>query len=141
MISRSRSCFASCSRRGLTLIEVTAGLLILSTLLVGILVAFQRHARQIEKAERTLTAIEAADALLGKWFTNTAAFPKQSSGDVAGDDSLSWETTLLNAATGELPDIQIVRLEIQDRASSDGKKPLAAVEVVLRQVAAAREEP
>src|SRR3954469_13058968 len=81
------------SRRGLTLVEVVAGLALLATLLVAVLGTKARVTRQWAHANRRLEAIAAADKLLAAWWATPATFPRKSSGNVAGDAGLSWRTT------------------------------------------------
>ena len=68
MTNRLNNCSRNCRRGGLTLIEVVIGLLLLSTLLSSLLLSHQRHARQLQLAQRTLAAIDSADRLLADWF-------------------------------------------------------------------------
>jgi type II secretory pathway pseudopilin PulG len=114
----------------LTLIEVAAGVMILSTLLVATLVAFQQHVRQARRAQRVLHAVAAADNLLGAWFAVGEAVPRQTSGVVPDDTSLSWRTTAAQAANSDLPGIEVVRLEINDEPMGRDAKPWVSVEVL-----------
>ncbi len=131
MRRKSTISFRSCTRSGLTLIEVTAGVLILSTLLVGTLVTFQQHARQTRHAQRVLEAVAVADNLLGTWFAGAEAVPRDAAGLVPDNESFSWRTRPVHAATTDLPGIEVVRLEIKEEPATDGIKPLVAVEVVV----------
>src|SRR4051812_50208316 len=79
--------------RGLTLVEVVAGLARLSTLLVAVLTTKARVTRQWSHAQRKLQAVATADRLLAEWWPRRDEFPRQSSGRVAGDSGMRWRTT------------------------------------------------
>jgi prepilin-type N-terminal cleavage/methylation domain-containing protein len=49
------------NKRGLTLIEVVTAMLLLGTLLVSLLVAFSRHAVQIEQSSKRLRVMQTAE--------------------------------------------------------------------------------
>src|SRR4051812_36514474 len=118
--------------RGLTLVEVVAGLTLLSTLLVAVLTTKARVTRQWSHAQRKLQGVSAADRLLAEWWPRRDAFPRQSSGRVSGDNSLRWQTTpVVNQPLNALR-TSVVRLEIFDEsATRSGEDLLASVEVVL----------
>lgn len=118
-------------RSGLTLIEVTAGILLLSTLLVASIVAFQQHARQIKRANRTVAAIDAADELLSQWFAAGVRVPPQGEGQVRGDESLRWRTSVVGAGQDDTQPWQIVRLQIRDTESFRDARAIVDVEVVV----------
>ena len=117
-------------RKGVTLVEVVASLLLLSTLLVVVLAAFSDHVRQIRRAHRRLAAVAAADRLLVDWFSTPGQFPRNTTNAVSGDDQLAWRTRLLDYADPENLGIEIARLEIVDQKSADSPV-LLAVDVVL----------
>jgi prepilin-type N-terminal cleavage/methylation domain-containing protein len=118
--------------RGLTLVEVVAGLALLSTLLVAVLTTKARVTRQWSHAQRKLQAAAAADRLLVEWWPRRDVFPRQSSGRLSGDSGLRWRTTpLANQALNALR-TSVVRLEVlDDRSTRSGEDVLASVEVVL----------
>jgi prepilin-type N-terminal cleavage/methylation domain-containing protein len=119
-------------RRGLTLVEVVAGLALLSTLLVAVLTTKARVTRQWSHAQRKLQAVAAADELLTQWWQRKEEFPRRSSGEVAGDAQLRWRTTpVRNEPLNDLR-TSVIRLEIlEGRASRSSDDVLASVEVVL----------
>ena len=118
---------------GLTLVEVLAGLALLSTLLVAVLGTKVRVTRQWAHAQRKLEAVAAADKLLAGWWAKPTEFPRRSSGLVAGDSGLGWRTApVANDAIRPLG-ASVVRLEIVDQRASapSASFVLASVEVVL----------
>jgi prepilin-type N-terminal cleavage/methylation domain-containing protein len=132
MNDRCRTCSHRRTPRGLTLVEVVAGLALLSTLLVAVLTTKARVARQWSHAQRKLQAVAAADELLTRWWQHKEQFPRQSSGAVAGDAGLRWRTTSLENPPLNALRTSVVRLDILDqRARRPSDEILASVEVVL----------
>lgn len=125
----------SCSRRwprnGLTLIEVTAGILLLSTLLVASIVAFEQHVRQIKRARRTVSAVQAADELLSEWFASGVYVPRQGEGRVRNDESFQWRTNVVGSGQNDALAWQVVRLQVSDIEAFDTGSALAEVDVVV----------
>jgi prepilin-type N-terminal cleavage/methylation domain-containing protein len=118
--------------RGLTLVEVVAGLALLSTLLVAVLTTKARVTRQWSHAQRKLQAVAAADRLLGEWWPRRDEFPRQASGRVAGDSGLRWRTEPVANPPLNALRTSVVRLDILDeRATRPADEVLASVEVVL----------
>lgn len=58
------------SRTGLTLIEVVAGLALMGTLLVTVLLGASSHLRQLRAAQQKTIAIESLDRLLSLWSSD-----------------------------------------------------------------------
>lgn len=99
-------------RLGLTLIEVVAGLALLSTLLVATLVAYRGHVRQVRVAQQRLDAIEKIDTLMADW-SETREYP--ASGTVEMFDhrnQMNWR--LLEVDSNHIRDLnaRILRLEV-----------------------------
>ena len=82
-----------CGCRGLTLVEVTASLALLSTLFVGMLLAQDRHTRQIRNARRTIDLVGQVDRLLYGWMEKNRAIPRQATGPLGDDEDLVWKPT------------------------------------------------
>src|SRR4051812_18319241 len=101
-------------RAGLTLVEVVAGLALLSTLLVAVLSTKARVTRQWAHAQRKLEATAAADKLLAAWWATPAAFPRRSAGTVPGDGGLAWRTAPVANEVVRPLGASVVRLEIID---------------------------
>jgi prepilin-type N-terminal cleavage/methylation domain-containing protein len=114
-------------RRGLTLIEVVASITLLSTLLAAMLVAFERHSRQIRRAQRTLAATAAADQWLAVWLQDPEGFPSEGSGGIPGSD-FTWRTTPTPCSGPVSEHCRAVSFEIIDSTVVD---PLVQVHVLL----------
>ena len=126
-------CVNSCFQpNGLTLIEVVAGLTLLSLLLVGTMLGFGRLDQQIRLADRKLEACAAADQLLSAWLSNPEVFPMDEHGPVPGRDSLGWYTQVLESSEVFSLNVTIVRLIIVDGIIMSRDEPaLATVDVML----------
>jgi prepilin-type N-terminal cleavage/methylation domain-containing protein len=123
-------CWTFSRRRGLTLIEVVAGLALLSVLLVAVLTAKARATRQWINSARRLEATAAADRLLTRWWPDRAHFPRDAAGRVPGDSGLFWRTsTVRNDAVNSLV-ASVVRLEVLD-GRTNPPVTLSSVEIVL----------
>jgi Tfp pilus assembly protein PilV len=112
-------------RRAATLIELLAGLLLLSLLLTGMLMMRARLIHQRAAADARLRAIAAAEELLAAWTRNSATFPRDTAGFCA-DPHLTWSTQILQSSPANAAGLQVVRLEI----AQDGR-PASSVDVVL----------
>jgi hypothetical protein len=131
MTRKSTKCLRRLPRSGLTLIEVTAGIMLLSTLLVASIVAFHAHAQQIQRASLAAAAVKAADDLLSRWFNLAINVPSQGQGVIAGDHPLEWRTSIVGSGQNDVLTWQIVRLQITDTESSPDATPLVEVDVVI----------
>jgi hypothetical protein len=119
-------------RTGLTLLEVVAGLALLSTLLVAVLTTKARVTRQSAHAQRRLEAVTAADRLLAGWWRDVKRFPREGGGRVPGDAGLAWRTTPVANAPVNAMAASVIRLEVIDVRNQDMRGAvLASVEVVL----------
>jgi type II secretory pathway pseudopilin PulG len=117
-------------RSGLTLIEVVAGIALLSTLLVSTMLAYGLHVRQARAAQRRLEAIAAADRLLAGWGASAEHVPTVAQGEVPGDERLAWHTQVIENPAAATLGAAVIRLEVYDPALPDESRPLAAVEVL-----------
>lgn len=118
-------------RSGLTLIEVIAGLAILSTLLVSVLIAISRHERQIKRAERVLDAANVADRVLAELLNHSSQINRQQAGTINNDEtSFRWEISDLRRNVVR-EDFRWMQLEVFDQNSS---QPLVTVAFVIPEV-------
>lgn len=107
-----------------------AGLALLGTLLVAILLAKSEHQRQHRQAQRTLQAVRAADALLTEWWIEPGTLPRHGEGPVPEQPALRWRTAQRQPRVLEAAQVHIVRLEIL-RAAQPQAAPLLSVEVLV----------
>jgi prepilin-type N-terminal cleavage/methylation domain-containing protein len=118
-------------RRGLTLVEVIAGLVLLATLLTSVLAAFKTHAVQIRGARDRLQASEAADELLSGWLAQGALPPVGTQKALAGADGWAWRVMANESQQSGPVRIGSLRVEIvRPRAPADDEV-LASVALVV----------
>jgi hypothetical protein len=118
------------SRRGTTLIEVLAGLLVLGTLLVSVAMARARFMRQAADAERSIRATRAADALLATWLTgSTPSVPAPAEGPLQDTPDFVWRTRVIRDPAAARLDAVIVRFEVFNRLS-ESASPVLAIDLL-----------
>ena len=118
--------FSNRYRRGLTLIEVVAGLALMATILVALLLLKTQFTHQLAASNERLRAVAAADSLLQDWWAAPATFPINKSGTIEIDRSLKWETHLVpNEAVSQLR-ARVVKLDILSEA-----RVIASVQLML----------
>jgi prepilin-type N-terminal cleavage/methylation domain-containing protein len=111
-------------RRGMTLVEVVAGLALMATLMASLLSIKSRLIRDLAQSDRRHAALRDADQLLSTWWKTPATFPRGAVGSTP--DGLSWRTQVIPNPQVQSAGAQVVRLEVYSSA-----EPLAAVEIVL----------
>jgi hypothetical protein len=109
---------------------VVAGLALLGTVLVSLLLARSHATQQWALANRRIQAVRAADVLLSAWWQEQVSIPRSASGTIAGDSSMRWRTQL-REDTALVPwKLRVVTLSILD-AAAETAPPLAVVDVVV----------
>src|SRR3954466_14904694 len=82
-------------RRGVTLIEIIAGLVILAVLVSAVTIARGRFARQWADSRKKIDATTAVDRMLAGWTSSGAGddtIPVPSQGPLQGIENGSWRT-------------------------------------------------
>jgi type II secretory pathway component PulJ len=115
-----------CGRAAFTLVEVIASLMLLSTLLVAILIANQRHAQQIRSARARLAAIAAAESIFTEWNTTNQWGAARAEGPVKDHPEFKWRWQLRESQELAQLGAAVGRLEI---LSQEGAS-LTAIEVL-----------
>jgi len=126
--------YARCSRRsaaGLTLVEAACGMALLGSLLVGIILAGARLARQQGRAERRIEAAGIADALLAGWWANRDEFPRADAGDIPGRDGWRWRTQVVVRDETSALDAEVVALEVFAPQGAPEDAAAIRVEILL----------
>ena len=114
---------------GVTLVEVLAGLALLGTLLVSMVLARGQLLEQKIKAARMLEAIAVADRLLAQWWEDPAAIPVGESGEIK-DAGMVWRTERRRDEEAEKNGAQVVTLELKRTVAAPGEESFQ-IEVVL----------
>ena len=127
----SRRSLRSWRRHGLTLLEVVAGLTLLATLLVGTILTYGSHIRQVKAAQQRLNATEIAERLLVEWYESEDGPPIRDEQIIEGTEGLRWRTTPLEATDSNPFQARIVRLEIFDPKTGAEPLPLVYVDLLM----------
>jgi len=94
MSQKLRTC--SCCWRAATLIEVLAGLAILGSVTVALLLARGNLLEQHATAQRKLEAVRIADQLLAGWYARDSAVPIDEQGEVESHPGWTWRTQIID---------------------------------------------
>jgi prepilin-type N-terminal cleavage/methylation domain-containing protein len=122
------------TRRGMTLIELLAGLVVLGTVLASVTIARGRFVRQWSEAQQRLEATRAVDAMVAGWLSGPRAkVPIGVRGTVPGMKQHVWQTTVRPDKAAEAVGASVVRLEVFDRADADTARrmPVVAIELLV----------
>ncbi len=114
-------------RKGMTLVEVVAAIMLLTVLMVGIVSAFSTHRDQIELAQETVAAIQVADIVLDEWYNNAEPIPLNQSGRLDSYPNLAWQTSVTQQAV--LAGVDVFHVEFQVY-SQIRQRPLITVNLV-----------
>ncbi|MEZ6055063.1 MAG: hypothetical protein R3C02_27420 [Planctomycetaceae bacterium] len=111
------------------MIEVVSGLLILATLLVSILMAFNVHSRQIKSAAERLAAIELTDQLIASWY-QAGELPEPGAEEFfIAQPNLKWRVSSVATDVSPIP-AQVLRIEVFEIDSLREPERLATVEIL-----------
>jgi len=111
-MSRNFERLLSRRKRGFTLVEAAAGMAILGTLLVGVVMAGVRLGAQARASEQRIEACRAADEQLQAWLADPTQLPREASGSVTGRSGWSWHTHRLPSGDVEVLGADRVVLEV-----------------------------
>ncbi|MEO1616965.1 MAG: prepilin-type N-terminal cleavage/methylation domain-containing protein [Planctomycetota bacterium] len=118
-------------RRGLTLVEVIAALVLLGTLVVSTLLAFSRHRRQLRAADDRLQAVAIADEILPKLMAESNGLTVGQRGTIAGRPDWFWQTSLVGTTVVATLPMHVIRFEI--RSKTNPERLLTRIEMVRPQ--------
>src|SRR3954470_3714892 len=112
------SCPRPRRRRGVTLIEVIVGLVVLAVLVSAVTMARGRFARQWADARQRQEAGEAVDRMLAGWVggggdrEGNDAIPVRARGALEGVEGCAWRTELVPDAAATRLGAVVVRLQV-----------------------------
>jgi|GEM_PF-2739955 len=121
----------TCPRRGMTLIEVVAGLALLGTMLVAIFVIHARLIRQTALAHRKAAAVQATDALLTKWSVDWSTLPIGTEEPLDDHPQMSWSVIEVANPEVEALGAKAVELRVTDSQADTDGSPLVTVQLVI----------
>lgn len=122
-----------CSRQsGMTLVEVVAGIAVLGTLLVAVLMTEAACKRQSAAAAMRLKGSRAADAMLETWWASEERIPVNDRGIVPAElGEFTWRTRPLKSKPAQALGVRIVCVEIAPTGGDRKEKAMVTVDVVL----------
>ncbi len=130
----STRCSPTLTRRGLTLIEVVISLGLLATLLVGILVAYHRHAEKVRTSQESLVALEQIDELMCRWTSQGISAPYPAHGELPGEEGFVWRTEVIDDSHQDPLGIDIVRLAAYREKSVSEDEPIVFIDLAVEYV-------
>jgi prepilin-type N-terminal cleavage/methylation domain-containing protein len=108
------------ARRGLTLVEVLAALVLLGTILTGLVMAKSHHTRQLARTAARQTAVRRVDELITRWWTSSQGVPIDQRGTVDGESSWIWETRLVQNDALQTLGTRVVRVIVRPASGDIG---------------------
>lgn len=118
-------------RRGMTLIEVVAGIALLGTILTTTVLAQARLLRQHQRALVKLQAVEAVDRLLVQWSLSGTEVPVGLTGTLLNFPQVSWRTRLQRTQTDGPLSVAVVELTAYAASDPPDMPPLVRVELAV----------
>ena len=122
-------------RRGMTLIELLVGLVVLGTVLASVTIARGRFLQQWRQAETRLQVTRATDALLARWMSGPLErIPVAAQGRLTEKGQHVWRTSPRRDAAVEALGAVVVRLEVYERQpemASASRAPVVTVEFLV----------
>lgn len=116
------------ARRGTTLIEVIAALVILGTILAAMLIARGRFVTQEIQARRRTQATRALDAMVDGWMNGpVSAIPMQATGTFA-DSAQTWTTRVIRDPSAEQIGARVLRVDVFDRSQ---RQPIVTLDLLI----------
>ncbi|MDM4015768.1 type IV pilus modification PilV family protein [Roseiconus lacunae] len=119
---------SSARRNGLTLIEVVIALVLMASVLVGSILAFTTHRRQLSRAEKRVQATFLADQWIETFLSSNERIPVPGRGVLSETPNWYWKTSVAGQTVITNVPVRIVRLEIVDALQSG--PPLVQVDLV-----------
>lgn len=113
---------------GLTLVEVVAGLALLASLAVGVLLSIGAHRIQTQQAHNRLAAADLADQLLAGWYSSSRGIPRYNSGLLSADGNWFWQTRVVDRRFIGTFTVEVIRLQVSKRSTRE--TPLVTIDVL-----------
>jgi prepilin-type N-terminal cleavage/methylation domain-containing protein len=118
------------NRKAFTLVEVVVGLALMASVLVGALISFSAHRRQLRAADSKLEAVSVADDLLGRMSGSRDGVPRSGRGPISGRPGWFWQTRIVGIAAPAGIPLQVIRLEVIQVGADRTARVLTQVDIV-----------
>jgi len=125
------SILTCCPSRGLTLIEVVAGLALMGTLLAAMLSAKSDFASQHHYAQRVLIAVDAMDELLMNHWQDIKQLEDLGAGNFNQHKDLTWTAKPIDDPNATDWYCRILRVQVLDTTAGPNDPPLASVDLLI----------
>ena len=116
--------------RGFTLLEVVVGLILMATVLVGALLSFSSHQRQLAFADKRIAAVSYADEILARLTAGQRQLPRSMRGTVAEQPNWYWETSVVGTTAPMNVPVYVVRFRVVEVRPDGSTQMLTSVDVV-----------
>jgi len=106
-------------------------LTLLATLLVGTILTYGSHIRQVKTAQKRLEATDIAERMLVEWYESEGGLPPRDEEVIEGTDGLRWRTAPLGTSEPNPFQVRVVRFEIYDPSDGIEPEPLVHVDLLM----------
>ncbi len=127
---RGQDSFSVSDRPGFTLLEVVVGLALMASVLVGSLLSFSAHRKQLRSADAKIAAVAIADDLLDRLSGSREGIPSSQRGQIAGHPGWFWQTRIVGVTAPAGIPLKVVRLEVIEITQGRSQRVLSTVDVV-----------
>ncbi len=117
---------------GFTLMEVVVGLTLMATVLVGSLLSFSAHRRQLRRADAKIAAVAVADDLLSRFMGSREGIPLLANGSIDSHPTWYWQTQPVGTTAPAGVPLQVIRLQVIEITASGEHRVHTSVDVVRR---------
>jgi len=118
-------------REAFTLLEVIVALVLMASVLVGSLLSFSAHQRQLAAADKRVAAIAVADDLLSQLTGDSRRLPYPLREVIPGYPNWFWQTSVVGTTSPLGIPMRVIRLSVIEFRPQDGVlQTLASVDLV-----------
>tara|TARA_R110002049_G_scaffold4601_5_gene32723 strand:+ start:1012325 stop:1012750 length:426 start_codon:yes stop_codon:yes gene_type:complete len=128
--SNARVLCSSATRGGFTLLEVVVGLILMATVLIGSMLSYSAHQRQLVASDKRIAAVSFADDLLSQLTAGQRRMPTSIRGVVAAQPNWYWQTAIIGRTAPMNVPMDVVRLSVFEVRPDGTVQVLTSVDVV-----------
>lgn len=115
--------------RGMTLIEVVAGLALMGTLVAAMLTAKSRFNGQYQHAQRVLASVDALDKLLAEQWPALSMIEQPEHGVFESPKNMVWRAYVVDSQAAADWHCRVIRVEVRDRLNGSANETLASIDL------------